>query len=221
MPMHKHAERLLNVDLLGDEDLEDMRKSVKIFVKSYDSSAYEDIKTQLDEGHNLSNEDRANLYVRFCNKWRCRIEDKEKQGFAILLPSVERQVGRIRKSLEQIERQDFKQILKPFDQLISIDGIGSTTASKILSLARPELYVMCDQAILWELGYSNSSAGYLRYLILMVDIAHRMRLIARKAGKRNLEQYLEPGVRKSPAPIAVYLDEWNWVNISAPISRSR
>ena len=135
------------------------------------------------------------------------------------IPEAERLVGKIDKSLEHIERPDHALIIKPVELLVGVKGLGITSTSKILSLAKPDLYVMIDQAICCELGFANNGIGYFHYLLLMRDVARRLRQVAREEGIDDLEEYLRPKGREwkgegKVVPLAIFLDEWNWMNIT-------
>lgn len=130
------------------------------------------------------------------------------------IPEAERLVGKIDKSLERIERPDYALLIKPVELLMGAKGLGITSTSKILSLAKPELYMMIDQLTCHELGFANNSVGYFHYLLFMRDVARRIRQLAQEVGIEDLEAYLKPSDREWKAPLAIYMDEWNWMNIT-------
>ncbi len=208
------AEKLVNVELLGHRDIDDMRKAAKEFRKLYNSQAYDEIFAKMQEDQGSSARKRATLYLELCNKWSCRIGGSVRGEALKAIAKAEGLVGKIDKSLEQIERPDYALIIKPIELLVGVKGLGITSTSKILSLAKPELYVMIDQVICYELGFANNSIGYFHYLLLMRDVARRIRQIARETGIKDLEEYLKPSDRGWKAPLAIYLDEWNWMNIT-------
>ncbi len=137
------------------------------------------------------------------NKWSCRIGGSVRGEALKAIAKAEGLVGKIDKSLEQIERPDYALIIEPVELLVGVKGLGITSTSKILSLAKLELYVMIDQAICYELGFANNSIGYFHYLLLIRDVARRIRQIAREAGIKDLEEYLKPSDRGWEAPLAI------------------
>lgn len=206
--------RLVNTELLSRRDIEGIRRAAEKFLGLYNSQAYDNIVTQIHNGKHLEAEERAALYIKLCNIWNCRIGGDARDAALKVIPKAERLAWKIDKTLEQIERSDYAQVVKPVELLVGVKGLGITSTSKILSLAKPDLYVMIDQAICHELGFANTSLGYFHYLLMMRDVARRVRELAEEAGIEDLEEYLKPKNRDWKAPLAIYLDEWNWMNIT-------
>jgi len=214
MVIHSFVEKLSNIILLQEKDIQEVKRAAKKFRGLYNSQAYDDVVVRIHGDEKLPGKRRAKLYIDLCNKWNCRIGGSVREETLKIIGRVESLAWKIDKNIEQIEYSDYSEIIRPVDVLSDIKGIGITATSKILSLAKPELYVMIDQAICYELGFANNSVGYFRYLIQMRDVARRLRQLSREAGINNLEKYLKPKDRTWEAPLAIYLDEWNWMKIT-------
>ncbi len=60
------AEKLVNVELLGHRDIDDIRKAAKEFRKLYNSQAYDDIIAKIHEYRGSSAGKRAAYYLELC-----------------------------------------------------------------------------------------------------------------------------------------------------------
>jgi len=206
--------KLINVELLGPEDIDDIARAATEFRRLNNSRVYNEIFARIRKERGFSAEKRAPFYLELCNKWGCRIGGRVREEALKAIPEAERLVGKIDKSLERIERPDYALLIKPVELLMGAKGLGITSTSKILSLAKPELYMMIDQLTCHELGFANNSVGYFHYLLFMRDVARRIRQLAQEVGIEDLEAYLKPSDREWKAPLAIYMDEWNWMNIT-------
>lgn len=207
-------EKLVSVDLLGPQDIDEIKRYANKFRKVYNSQAYDEAVNQLHGANKIKGIKRADLYIDFCNKWSCRIGEDVREDASPVIRKVERLVFKMEKNLEEIEQSDLMQIIRPVNMLLEVNGIGLTITSKILSLAKPDLYVMIDQYICRELGFAANNLGYFHFLLLMRDVARHIRQVAKEAGESNLEEYLRPEDTSWNVPLAVYLDKWNWMKIT-------
>ncbi len=217
--VEEHVKRIMHVGLLSEKDIKGIKEASAKFMKTYDSMAYDDTIHELHDGPDLEDKEISRLCVTLCNKWSCRIREETKKGLDTAIPKARRLVARIDKALEEIKPSDYGEIIAPFRVLTEIDNVGQTSASKILSLLKPGLYVMTDAAISEELGFATNDSGYFRYMLAMKEVAVRLRDIYKGSkksfpGSHSLEQYLKPPERAWGAPLAIYLDEWNWMKIT-------
>lgn len=106
-----------------------------------------------------------------------------------------------------------------FNGLINIDKVADTSASKILALINPRLFVMWDDAIwlaYYEKSTQNKSPGrtYVEFLIKMRNSAIAITNDARtKHGINRPAEHLsrELGL-KPPFTLAKFIDEYNFVH---------
>ncbi len=105
-------------------------------------------------------------------------------------------------------------VIEPVRTLFGVKGMGITSTSETLALMKPQLFVTTDQKIRRELGFANKGAGCFHYLLLMKDVARKIRQLAIEAGISDLEEFLRPSGREWKAPLANYLDEWLRMNIA-------
>jgi len=72
------------------------------------------------------------------------------------------------------------------------DGVGSTSAAKIMHGVNPEFFMMWDRKIREGYGYDGNEVGYLRFLIEARSILLRMASYLREADKsatKLLDEY--------------------------------
>lgn len=100
------AEKLVNVELLGQKDVEDFHEAALEYRKLYNSQAYDETVVQIHENQGDTARKRATLCLELCNKWSCRIGGSVRGEALKAIPKAEGLVGKIEKSLEQIERPD-------------------------------------------------------------------------------------------------------------------
>lgn len=109
------VERLVNAELLGRQDIDEMRKAAEEFRKLYNSQAFDEIVAMIHENQGLSAAKRAEKYIELCNKWSCRIGGSVRGEALGAIVKAEGLVRKIDKSLEQIERSDYGQMIKPVE----------------------------------------------------------------------------------------------------------
>jgi hypothetical protein len=153
--MASFAEKLISIELLGQKDIDDIRRAAEEFRKLYNSQAYDDAIDRIQKDRGSPAGKRAAHYLDLCNKWSCRIGGSVREEVLKAIAKAEGLVWEIDRTLEQIERADYALIIEPVELLTGTKGLGITSNSKILSLAKPDLYVMIDQAICYELGGSS------------------------------------------------------------------
>lgn len=143
----------------------------------------------------------------FLNKWQshyryCRTTE--------LVPILKKIVIIIKKkfcgiSLEKIEDKHITIIQDIFESIIKIQHVNTTIASKILSVIKPETFIMWDQGIAEEYGYAQNSQGYCRFIQTMRDTVRKLRELEPPI----LEEKIKSLGRNWDPPIAKIIDEWN------------
>lgn len=88
-------------------------------------------------------------------------------------------------------------IITIFEEVRKVRGIGSTSASKILHLLRPELFVMLDVEIAKKFQVNMNPVGYLRFLNLCQSMLKAIFEKYRERGINNPELYLVSKFGKS------------------------
>ncbi|HPI04677.1 MAG TPA: hypothetical protein PKZ78_12660, partial [Candidatus Goldiibacteriota bacterium] len=94
-----------------------------------------------------------------------------------------------------IDAEDRKLIIRIYDRLSAIGGIQYTGASKIMSLMKPELFVMWDDYIRKEYKIGKTAEEYIKFLDTMKSIFCSVGWSGKK-------------------PLAKAIDEYNYVTIS-------
>ena len=156
----------------------------------------------------------------FLNHWSCHISKDRKERFRNKIPPIIKSMdsAKLPGSLEAVQIKNLPEISGFFEGLKNIKHIGATISSKILSLYRPELFMIWDKAICEFYGFANNGVGYARFMLLMRDFAIELR---RRHGnkKQSLEDFLSAGERVNwIPPIAKYLDEYNWITITKGVN---
>lgn len=125
--------------------------------------------------------------VQFLNKWRCRLPYQCVPELTSVLKKTEQWLGTLRKlriedvdllapmSVESEEIRRFMLIEKVFSLIQWVRAgrrtVGSTATSKILHMAIPDLFVMCDEGIRKAYGCGGNAAGYVNFMFRMNLIA--------------------------------------------------
>lgn len=115
--------------------------------------------------------------------------------------------------LTQTTPSTIETMMVAFQRLNDCLGIGGTSASKILSALKPDLFMLWDRSIARAYKFDNGAAGYRKFLQLMVPATRRMRELW---GQRSpsLEEYLKSEGREWLPPLTKFVDEWHWVRIT-------
>jgi len=168
---------------------------------------------------------RQYILTNFLNQWRSRIPNRKLQLIANnlidILPANTLQNENLLTSNLDSLRND---IILIYNQLTLIDGIGPTSASKLLSLIQPDLFVMWDGAIRWNLSFRPNASGYFSFLKSMQNEAIRLQQEYENNNRLNSDfQYLNEYVSNrmeypNVLSIAKYLDEVNWTHITRRIN---
>jgi len=188
---------------------------VKIILDDWD---YKDSEEYLEALHNrkiwdnlnhLSDQECRGSVLTFLNLWKCRISYHRSNKLAksckrahVFLSALKHEnllelnlFKKVRVRNERIEV--YKVILKIFDILSEVQHVKATAASKIMHLANPNLFVMWDDQIAENYGYSGNSAGYVNFLM-------RMKVEASKMEKEYSRD------KKVKVPLTRLLDIYNW-----------
>jgi len=95
-----------------------------------------------------------------------------------------------------------------FKKISDIKNVGPTSASKILHLLRPQLFMMWDMDIAKTYRVKPSPTGYLEFLKRCQLILRSIVRNYRNLGLIDPEQYL---IEKFGKPLTKLLDEYNWL----------
>jgi len=101
------------------------------------------------------------------------------------------------------------EIIKVFEGICRVKKVGPTSASKILHLLRPNLFVMWDTDIAKKFNVGMSPDGYLKFLRKCQDMLKRILELYRQNGISDPESYL---FNKFGKPLTKLLDEYNWLS---------
>ena len=121
----------------------------------------------------------------------------------------------------------FDTAMRAFDRLVLVNGVSSTTASKILTSLKPNLFVMWDPDI--RKSYCDplpdSGATYRFYLEQMHKVSLRITRVALiQHGIQNPAESLSAELRENrirncncefpTLPFAKFINDYNWLNFS-------
>lgn len=126
--------------------------------------------------------------IPFLNKWKCRLPYKCAPELTVALQKVEPLLRPLRgcdiESVDLLAPIDMKDgtlrtltlIEKAFNRIYTVKAgrrtVGFTAASKILHMAVPRFFVMCDEKIREAYGCGDNGKGYANFMF-------RMNLLAR------------------------------------------
>lgn len=178
----------------------------------------------------LTSEDVLNeLITGFLNRWRCRVPKTPETARAIRSRLI-RVAGAISAlAADNLLHVDLSYgatarrnlIAETYEILQTVDRVGPTTASKILHILNPALFVMWDRAIRQHysalLGRSRyGEADYVAFLAHMQEMAESVvgDFSCRHGSGQSAESYLSAHLGLDrPVTLAKFLDEYNWVTI--------
>ena len=142
------------------------------------------------------------IVVPFLNKWQCRLPYDCAQGLTDALQSMESWLRPLRgfsidmvdlndsTKLKSDDRRIFMHIEDIFDVIRKVKAgrrsVAFTAASKILHMAIPEFFVMCDKSIRNRYGCEGNGAGYANFMFRMNFLAQDLILQADGQKKRIL-----------------------------------
>ena len=172
----------------------------------------------------------ANLMLPFLNKLHSRRSNA-------IVPGVSEAIREIVPNLRALDEMSLESLdLHPpmldvigpaFRRLTAVNGVSSTTASKILTALKPNLCVMWDPDI--RSAYCgplpDDGATYRFYIETMREVAVRLVNTAHVLnGIENLAERLSDDLRESrirncechipPLPLAKFINDYNWLNFS-------
>jgi hypothetical protein len=139
------------------------------------------------------------IVLPFLNKWRCRLSYVCVSNLAVALQKAEQWLSPLRRlSIEDLDitksvqnanigSSPFAYIEKAFKTIQEVPAkqrtVGFTATSKILHMAIPDLFVMCDVAIRDKYGCAANTAGYINFMLRMNLIA--LDLISQTNGNKQ------------------------------------
>jgi len=113
------------------------------------------------------------------------------------------------KSILEIDLDQMSDEIKEiFEKISNIKNVGPTSASKILHLLRPQLFMMWDMDIAKTYRVKPSPTGYLEFLKRCQLILRSIIREYQDIGIKDPEQYL---IKKFGKPLTKLFDEYNWL----------
>lgn len=169
------------------------------------------------------------LIKGFLNPWGCRLPKTAQTARAIrssLIRVAEAITALAADNLLQVDlsygataRRDL--IAQTYETIQTVHRVGPTTASKVLHILNPALFVMWDRAI--RVHYSAlfgrspyGEADYVAFLAYMQEVAESVvrDFSCRHGSAQSAESYLSAHLGlDGPVTLAKFLDEYNWVTI--------
>lgn len=140
-----------------------------------------------DDLSNVSRKQVEQTVVEFLNKWKCRLQYQCVQELTSVLQETERWLQILRRfhidaidllapiKVENEMMRSFILVEKVFSPIQRVRAgrrtVGFTATSKILHMAIPDLFVMCDESIRKAYGCEGNAAGYVNFMFRMNLIA--------------------------------------------------
>jgi len=97
-----------------------------------------------------------------------------------------------------------------YQRLLNLNGIGSTSASKIMHCVVPEIFMMWDENIRKGYGYAGNEIGYLRFIHEMQRILRRVMETYSKSPEELIRKAY-PNMNKT---LTKLLDEFNYMKFT-------
>jgi hypothetical protein len=136
-----------------------------------------------DNLNNIDEDSTRTIVIPFLNKWKCRLPYECASELAEALRKVEPLLKPIRDfNIESVDLlasinvegkmlRVLELIEKAFNVIQRVKAgrrtVGFTAASKILHMAIPKLFVMCDEKIRKAYGCESNAAGYGNFMLRM------------------------------------------------------
>jgi len=168
--------------------------------------AKKNIVKKIRDGEKLTTNEFDTTIGWFLNKWQSHYRYSSTTELISILKKNAKKIKTHFElvSLEKIEDKHIPIIWQIFESIIKIKYINTTITSKILSIIKPDTFIMWDQGIADEYGYAQNPEGYCRFIQIMRDV-----VITIREFEPNLEGRIEQMGRDWTPPIAKILDEWN------------
>jgi hypothetical protein len=162
-------------------------------------------------GKDVSPEDIRDSLVWFLNCWGCHFPHN---SIPDLVPVLKLTADQIMASignapLETLQKNRLGCIVPVFEKLREVPHVGGTTASKILSVIQPQTFMMWDEKIANNYGFSQNGMGHFRFLMFTKNIIRKLREF--EPPPIEMQLCIENQSRGWEVPIAKILDEWKWI----------
>lgn len=136
-----------------------------------------------DDLGNINQRHVEQILIPFLNKWKCRLPYQCAQRLTSVMQETEQWLPNLRGL--HIEDVDFLAPIKVGSEAMRVFAlvekifapiqlvkagrrtVGFTATSKILHMAIPELFVMCDKRIREKYGCEGNAAGYANFMLRM------------------------------------------------------
>jgi len=189
------------------DDFEKILKCWKILYK-LDDEIYLRILREIQPDLNLNPEKTYAYIIRFLQIWGVRSAANVSPEHLLQL-----NIDLLNANLDSLN----KQIRDVFDQIKAVRHVGPTSASKILHILVPRLFVMWDVEIARNYRVSMDSQGYVEFLRKSQNLLMSLMRQYRSLGIAQPELEL---VNKYGKPLTKLLDEYNWLSIRIPVLKN-
>ena len=170
------------------------------------------------------------LIIGFLNPWRCRVPKTADTALAIkatLVHAADVVIALADDTLSEVDLSNSPTakgdlVAGGYDVMLTAHRVGPSTASKILHVLNPALFVMWDRAI--RRHYSalchsgmDSGADYVLFLRHMQELARSVAddFASQHGLGKGVESYVSGHLGQArPVTLAKLLDEYNWVTIT-------
>ncbi len=158
--------------------------------------------------------------LRFLNQWKSRLPDGLARQLSARLPKIVHYLGPLAEAAlddEELAESTFAAAEKAFGGLTSLQYVGPTTASKILGVLNPGLFVMWDGPIQKE--YFNWEArngfAYRIFLEVMRESALSIAADARSQGITDAAAIISAEMRQEPPfTLAKFINDYVWLTVT-------
>ena len=158
--------------------------------------------------------------LRFLNQWRSRRPDRLASVLATSLPEVISNLGVLSGSAldtDDLDDSAFGYTTLAFNSLTSIQDVGPTTASKILGVLNPSLFVMWDGPIQKE--YCNwqkrNGHAYSNFVKEMRNSALSIVADSRKRGIEDPAETISKEIKQNPPfTLAKFINDYVWLTVT-------
>ena len=200
------------------DDFEKILKCWKILYK-LDDEIYLRILREIQPDLNLNPEKTYAYIIRFLQIWGVRsAANISPEHLCSKIQDLKPQLLQLNIDLLNANLDSLnKQIRDVFDQIKAVRHVGPTSASKILHILVPRLFVMWDGEIARNYRVSTDSQGYVEFLRKSQNLLMSLMRQYRSLGIAQPELEL---VNKYGKPLTKLLDEYNWLSIRIPVLKN-
>lgn len=162
----------------------------------------------------------AKRLLTFLNQWKSRRPYRMAHKLAAALPKIACHLAPLSDvGIESGELGDatFDSAKLAFDGLMSMSGVGPTTASKILGVLNPSLFVMWDSDIQQKYFNWQKRDGQ-TYSIFLKEMQNSARSIMADAHQQGIEEpavVISESIRQDPPfTLAKFINDYVWLTVT-------